>query len=170
MQKNNVISIRKRFHMNKNYALRIIVDQVLIFDERTSCIIWDDENAVLYAFNANPIRDTNGELPSSIRAIEYESIVEIDGFFVKEDLAAQFDSFITKGLTNKETKDAVIDEIFNVRDVRMYIDGNKQDPVVMHHANPKFDRATATNVVPYAEKLELNNSADESNNDDSNNG
>ena len=138
--------------MNKNYALKIRCDQNLEFNEATSCIIWDDANELLYAFEPNQYREGNLDLPAMIRCIEYDKIVEITGFYAKEDFASQFDTFISKGLTNEETKNAMIQEIFDFSDIRMYKDGDKQDPAVMHKANPLFDRPTATNVIPLAKK------------------
>ena len=138
MDKAKVIALRKELHQLTNIArknpdqkidvpLIIAIDHgTTIIDEIDSCIMWDDDNEVLYSIEYN--NNVNDKLynicPMRIRAFQYSTIVSITARADLNMLMDFFDSKISDGITNESTKEKYRKAYMDMRDPRTFAAGH----------------------------------------------
>lgn len=117
MDKEKVIKLRKELHQmsssdRKNPDKKIDIPLMVAFngsaiviDEMSSCILWDDDNEVVYSIEYNnDIHPLGTICPMRVRCFQYENIYWIAGRVDMNCLMNFFDSKIKDGLTTEETK------------------------------------------------------------------
>ena len=138
MDKAKVIALRKELHQLTNIArknpdqkidvpLIIAIDHgTTVIDEIDSCIMWDDDNEVLYSIEYN--NNVNDKLynicPMRIRAFQYSTIVSITARADLNMLMDFFDSKISDGITNETTKEKYRKAYMDMRDPRTFAAGH----------------------------------------------
>jgi hypothetical protein len=138
MDKTKLIALRKELHQLTNIArknpdqkidvpLIIAIDHgTTIIDEIDSCIMWDDDNEVLYSIEYN--NNVNDKLynicPMRIRAFQYSTIVSITARADLNMLMDFFDSKISDGITNETTKEKYRKAYMDMRDPRTFAAGH----------------------------------------------
>lgn len=138
MDKTKVIALRKELHQLTNIArknpdqkidvpLIIAIDHgTTVIDEIDSCIMWDDDNEVLYSIEYN--NNVNDKLynicPMRIRAFQYSTIVSITARADLNMLMDFFDSKISDGITNESTKEKYRKAYMDMRDPRTFAAGH----------------------------------------------
>ena len=138
MDKTKVIALRKELHQLTNIArknpdqkidvpLIIAIDHgTTVIDEIDSCIMWDDDNEVLYSIEYN--NNVNDKLynicPMRIRAFQYSTIVSITARADLNMLMDFFDSKISDGITNETTKEKYRKAYMDMRDPRTFAAGH----------------------------------------------
>lgn len=138
MDKAKVIALRKELHQLTNIArknpdqkidvpLIIAIDHgTTVIDEIDSCIMWDDDNEVLYSIEYN--NNVNDKLynicPMRIRAFQYSTIVSITARADLNMLMDFFDSKISDGITNESTKEKYRKAYMDMRDPRTFAAGH----------------------------------------------
>lgn len=138
MDKTKVIALRKELHQLTNIArknpdqkidvpLIVAIDHgTTVIDEIDSCIMWDDDNEVLYSIEYN--NNVNDKLynicPMRIRAFQYSTIVSITARADLNMLMDFFDSKISDGITNETTKEKYRKAYMDMRDPRTFAAGH----------------------------------------------
>lgn len=138
MDKAKLIALRKELHQLTNIArknpdqkidvpLIIAIDHGnTVIDEIDSCIMWDDDNEVLYSIEYN--NNVNDKLynicPMRIRAFQYSTIVSITARADLNMLMDFFDSKISDGITNETTKEKYRKAYMDMRDPRTFAAGH----------------------------------------------
>lgn len=138
MDKTKLIALRKELHQLTNIArknpdqkidvpLIIAIDHGnTVIDEIDSCIMWDDDNEVLYSIEYN--NNVNDKLynicPMRIRAFQYSTIVSITARADLNMLMDFFDSKISDGITNETTKEKYRKAYMDMRDPRTFAAGH----------------------------------------------
>lgn len=138
MDKTKLIALRKELHQLTNIArknpdqkidvpLIIAIDHgTTVIDEIDSCIMWDDDNEVLYSIEYN--NNVNDKLynicPMRIRAFQYSTIVSVTARADLNMLMDFFDSKISDGITNETTKEKYRKAYMDMRDPRTFAAGH----------------------------------------------
>lgn len=138
MDKAKLIALRKELHQLTNIArknpdqkidvpLIIAIDHgTTVIDEIDSCIMWDDDNEVLYSIEYN--NNVNDKLynicPMRIRAFQYNTIVSVTARADLNMLMDFFDSKISDGITNETTKEKYRKAYMDMRDPRTFAAGH----------------------------------------------
>ncbi len=138
MDKATVVALRKELHQLTNAAranpdkkidvpLIIAIDHgTTVIDEINNCIMWDDDNEVLYSVEYN--NDVNDKLydicPMRIRAISYAVIVSITARADLNMLMDFFDAKISDGITNDSTKEKYRKAYMDMRNPRTFAAGH----------------------------------------------
>lgn len=138
MDKAKLIALRKELHQLTNIArknpdqkidvpLIIAIDHGnTVIDEIDSCIMWDDDNEVLYSIEYN--NNVNDKLynicPMRIRAFQYSTIVSVTARADLNMLMDFFDSKISDGITNETTKEKYRKAYMDMRDPRTFAAGH----------------------------------------------
>jgi hypothetical protein len=138
MDKAKLIALRKELHQLTNIArknpdqkidvpLIIAIDHgTTVIDEIDSCIMWDDDNEVLYSIEYN--NNVNDKLynicPMRIRAFQYSTIVSVTARADLNMLMDFFDSKISDGITNETTKEKYRKAYMDMRDPRTFAAGH----------------------------------------------
>ena len=138
MDKTKVIALRKELHQLTNIArknpdqkidvpLIVAIDHgTTVIDEIDSCIMWDDDNEVLYSIEYN--NNVNDKLynicPMRIRSFQYSTIVSITARADLNMLMDFFDSKISDGITNESTKEKYRKAYMDMRDPRTFAAGH----------------------------------------------
>ncbi len=138
MDKAKLVALRKELHQLTNIArknpdqkidvpLIIAIDHgTTVIDEIDSCIMWDDDNEVLYSIEYN--NNVNDKLynicPMRIRAFQYSTIVSITARADLNMLMDFFDSKISDGITNDTTKEKYRKAYMDMRDPRTFAVGH----------------------------------------------
>lgn len=138
MDKSKLVALRKELHQLTNIArknpdqkidvpLIIAIDHGnTVIDEIDSCIMWDDDNEVLYSIEYN--NNVNDKLynicPMRIRAFQYSTIVSITARADLNMLMDFFDSKISDGITNETTKEKYRKAYMDMRDPRTFAAGH----------------------------------------------
>lgn len=138
MDKAKLIALRKELHQLTNIArknpdqkidvpLIIAIDHGnTVIDEIDSCIMWDDDNEVLYSIEYN--NNVNDKLynicPMRIRAFQYNTIVSVTARADLNMLMDFFDSKISDGITNETTKEKYRKAYMDMRDPRTFAAGH----------------------------------------------
>lgn len=146
MTKNQVISLRKELHHlsqsdrdqiekdkdgnetgNKtiNIPLVIRINTSYLIDEMTSCVIWDDENEIIYALETNnePSGPLNHICPMYLRAYPYASIEQISARLDKNCTMNFLNSKKNLGLTTQATCDRYAEQMTKIYDDHSYMMG-----------------------------------------------
>ena len=138
MDKEKVIALRKELHQlinvaRKNPDQKIDVPLIIsidhgntIIDEINSCIMWDDDNEVLYSVEYN--NDVNDKLydicPMRIRVFQYSEIMSITARADLNMLMDFFNSKISDGITNESTKEKYRKAYMDMRNPRTFAAGH----------------------------------------------
>lgn len=138
MDKAKLVALRKELHQLTNIArknpdqkidvpLIVAIDHgTTVIDEIDSCIMWDDDNEVLYSIEYN--NNVNDKLynicPMRIRAFQYSTIVSITARADLNMLMDFFDSKISDGITNETTKEKYRKAYMDMRDPRTFAAGH----------------------------------------------
>ena len=138
MDKAKLVALRKELHQLTNIArknpdqkidvpLIVAIDHgTTVIDEIDSCIMWDDDNEVLYSIEYN--NNVNDKLynicPMRIRAFQYSTIVSITARADLNMLMDFFDSKISDGITNDTTKEKYRKAYMDMRDPRTFAAGH----------------------------------------------
>ena len=138
MDKTKLVALRKELHQLTNIArknpdqkidvpLIVAIDHGnTVIDEIDSCIMWDDDNEVLYSIEYN--NNVNDKLynicPMRIRAFQYSTIVSITARADLNMLMDFFDSKISDGITNETTKEKYRKAYMDMRDPRTFAAGH----------------------------------------------
>lgn len=138
MDKAKLVALRKELHQLTNIArknpdqkidvpLIITIDHdTTVIDEIDSCIMWDDDNEVLYSIEYN--NNVNDKLynicPMRIRAFQYSTIMSITARADLNMLMDFFDSKISDGITNDTTKEKYRKAYMDMRDPRTFAAGH----------------------------------------------
>lgn len=146
MTKEQVISLRKEFHhlsqpdrdqverdrngnetgnITINVPLVVRVNTSYLLDEMTSCIIWDDDNEIIYALETNnePAGPLNYICPMYVRAYSYESIEQISARLDKMCTMNFLNAKKDAGLTTQATCDRYNEQLTKIYDDHSYMMG-----------------------------------------------
>ena len=123
MTKETIIAIRKRLKMDKNISLKLIIDENYFVDERTSTVVWDDDNGLLYAFCPNQERENNVACPGCMQVTSYENVVMLIGYYRSDEMKTQLDNIKTDvGNITNAAIDNTIKYIYDLSNIDMYHD------------------------------------------------
>lgn len=140
MEKSKVMEIRKRFHhlcnadrdikdsngnATINIPLVIRVNTSYLIDEMTCCVLWDDDQEILYSIELNlePSGPLNNICPMCVKAYPYESIEVIYARLDRTCLDKFFEYAVGKGLTTEETRKRYFDQMTAIYDPMTYAMG-----------------------------------------------
>ena len=140
MTKEQVISLRKEFHhlcqadrdqkdkdgnTTINIPLVVRVNTSYLIDEATSCVIWDDNNEIMYALEYN--NEQRGPFdyicPMYIRAYPYTSIEQISARLDKNCTMNFLNAKKDIGLTTQATCDRYAEQMTKIYDDNSYLMG-----------------------------------------------
>jgi hypothetical protein len=108
-----------------NIPLVIRINTSYLIDEMTSCVIWDDNNELIYAFETNnePSGPLNQICPMYVRVYPYSSIEQISARLDKNCSMNFLNGKKDLGLTTQATCDRYAEQISKIYDDRSYIMG-----------------------------------------------
>lgn len=165
MTKEQVIALRKELHhLSKadrdqpekdkdgnptgnttiNIPLVIRINTSYVVDEMSSCVIWDDTNALFYALNINQEQSgpLNNICPMMVSVYPYESVETIQARLDKNTTMNLLNAKKTAGLTTQVVCDRYNEQLQKIYDDRSYLMGQpstttdkrglKPDDVVMN--------------------------------------
>ena len=136
MDKNTVIAVRKKLKQGKNLPLKCIIDENYYVDERTSVVVWDDANGLLYAFHPNQEREDNTIRPGCVHVTGYDNICNIYAYYKHDDMKTLLDQ-----MTNitENAKDNVLKQIFDLSNLDMYTDAKTTEKSNAYYDRVKLD-------------------------------
>lgn len=140
MDKEDVMRLRKELHhlapadrdkkdkdgnTTINIPLIIRVNTSYYIDEMDSCVIWDDDNEILYSIEYN--NDTTDPLkiicPMQIKAYPYSSIELIAARVDKHTLDSFLGTMVERGLTSNAVRERYRQQMQEISDPRAYLMG-----------------------------------------------
>lgn len=136
MDKNTVIRIRKELHNLPGkergaLPLRIIgSDGNYSFSEADCCMLWDDDNEVVYIIAPNTVytQTTDSRLyPMNVKVMDYEAIEMIGTVLDRLCLDNLLKSKVEAGLTNETTRKRYYKNMTDLWDERTYFMGKESE-------------------------------------------
>lgn len=136
MDKNTVIRIRKELHNLPGkergaLPLRIIgSDGNYSFSEADCCMLWDDDNEVVYVIAPNTVhtQTTDSRLyPMNVKVMDYEAIEMIGTVLDRLCLDNLLKSKVEAGLTNEATRKRYYKDMTDLWDERTYFMGKESE-------------------------------------------
>ena len=159
MEKDVLIQLRKKLKMGKNLPLIIESDENYVLDERYNLVMWDDSSGILYGAGPNQHRETQVGAPAALTAITYDNVVRVEGTYSSDDFKTLLDSFVSDGKTSTTAVEALMDQIFNLTDINMYVPAKDRDPEILKKVDVATGHYSNEAVTPYeppTENLEVN--------------
>lgn len=140
MTKENVIKVRKQLHHlvnadrdqtdeagNKTISIPLVIriNTSYLVDEMSCCVLWDDDNEILYSveLNQEPSGPLNHICPMCVKAYPYESIEVIYARLDRITLDNFFEEAVAKGLTSEATRKRYYDQMEKIYDPNTYVMG-----------------------------------------------
>lgn len=136
----NVKKIRKELHHlvnadrdqfddngNRTISIPLVirVNTSYLIDEMTCCVLWDDENEIIYSVELN--MEQSGPLnticPMCVKAYPYESIECIYARLDRLTLDNFFKGAVEKGITTEAVRKRYFDQVEKIYDPRTYVMG-----------------------------------------------
>ena len=141
MTKENVIKLRRELHhlcaadrdqtdedgnRTINIPLMIRVNTSYQIDEMSSCVIWDDDNEIVYSIEMNnePSGPLNTICPMSVHAFPYASIEIIGARLDKLTLDAFLSNMVSLGLTSNAVRKRYFNQMQGIQDETNYLMGD----------------------------------------------
>ena len=140
MEKEDVMRIRKELHhlapadrdktdrdgnRTINIPLIIRVNTSYLIDEMTCCVIWDDDNEILYSVEYNNASDDplRNICPMTVKAYPYSSIELIQARLDRLTLDNFFNQMVGRGLTSNEVRERYNKQVADIYDPETYMMG-----------------------------------------------